>query len=61
MDFNESAITYVLLIIPTMFALTVIGQGIGKTIREEKDGTVAIGVGVFLLILIAVSYVLFIR
>lgn len=61
MDFNDSAITYTLLVIPTLFALVVIAQGIGKLTRSEKDGPVAVGVGVFLLILIAVSYFLFIR
>lgn len=61
MDVNSSAITYALLVIPTLFALVVIVQGIGKLSRSEKDGPVAVGVGAFLLILIAVSYFLFIR
>lgn len=61
MDFSSSAITYALMIIPTFFALTVMVQGIIKVTKEESDGPVAVGVGVFLLILIAVSYFLFIR
>jgi hypothetical protein len=61
MDLSSPAITYALLIIPTFFALTVILQGISKVVKEEADGPVAVGVGVFLLILIAAAYFLFIR
>jgi hypothetical protein len=61
MDFNESAITYAMLIIPTLFALTVIGQGVTKVIKEERDGPVALGMGIFLLVLIVVAYFFFIR
>lgn len=61
MDFTDSAITYALLIFPTLFAITVIFQGISKMAKEESDGPVAIGVGVFLLLLIAAAYFLFIR
>lgn len=61
MDFNDSAITYALLVIPTLIAFVVIVQGVSKLARSEKDGPVAVGVGIFLLVLIAVSYFLFIR
>lgn len=61
MDFNSSAITYALLIIPTFFALTVVFQGVSKLAKEEKDGPMALGVGVFLLVLIVAAYFLFIR
>ncbi len=61
MDFSTSAITYALLIIPTFFALTVGLQGITKMIKGEQDGPVALGFGIFLLVLIAAAYVLFIR
>lgn len=61
MNFNDSAITYALLVIPALFAFAVLAQGIGKITREEKDGPVAIVVGIFLLILIGASYFLFIR
>ncbi len=50
-----------MMIIPTFFALTVVGQGISKMLKEEKDGPVAIGLGIFLLVLIAGAYWFFIR
>lgn len=61
MDTQSSVIIYALLVIPTFFALTVTGQGIYKMTKQEADGPVALGVGVFLLVLIVVSYILFIR
>jgi len=61
MDLSSPAITYALLIIPTFFALTVIFQGVSKMAKGERDGSVAFGFGIFLLILIAAAYFLFIR
>lgn len=61
MDFTDSAITYALLVFPTLFAFTILFQGMSKLAREEPDGPVAIGVGIFLLVLIAAAYFLFIR
>lgn len=61
MDPSSQAITYALLIIPTLFALTVVFQGISKVSKEEADGPVAFGFGVFLLLLIAAAYFFFIR
>lgn len=61
MDFSSQAITYALLIIPTFFALTVIVQGVNKSAKQESDGAVAIGVGIFLLVLIVAAYFLYIR
>lgn len=61
MDLSSPAITYSMMIIPTFFALTVVGQGISKMLKEEKDGPVAIGLGIFLLVLIAGAYWFFIR
>ena len=61
MNFTDSAITYALLIIPTLFALTVIVQGVSKSAKQEPDGAVAIGFGIFLLLLIVAAYILYIR
>lgn len=61
MDASTQAIIYTLLVIPTFFALTVMIQGIVKLIKGEKDGAMATGFGVFLLVLITAAYFLFIR
>ena len=61
MNFNNSALTYGMLIIPAFFALTMVGQGLVKIGKSEADGPVATGLGVLLLILIAAAYWFFIR
>lgn len=59
--FSGPGMTYVLLVIPTLFAVAVLGQGIYKMKNQEEDGKVAVGFGVFFLVLIIAAYFLFIR
>lgn len=61
MDFSGAGITYLLLIIPTLFALAVVGQGMYKVSREENDGKVILGFGITFLVVIALTYIFFIR
>ncbi|MBI4065375.1 hypothetical protein HY409_03330 [Candidatus Gottesmanbacteria bacterium] len=61
MDFSGPAITYILLVIPTLFAAVVIGQGISKIMKQERGGGVAVGFGVVFLLLIGAAYFFFIR
>lgn len=61
MDFSGPGLTYIFLVIPTLFALAVVGQGVYKMSREESGGGVAIGFGVVFLLLIAAAYIFFIR
>lgn len=61
MNFNSPAISYIFLIIPAFFALTVVGQGMIKVINKQEDGPIALGFGVFLLVLIGLAYFMFIR
>lgn len=61
MDLSGSGVTYAFLIIPALIALVVIIQGIEKITKEEPDGKVAIGFGIFFLVLIAAAYFLYIK
>ena len=54
-------ITYAFLIIPSLFAVVVLLQGVEKIVHNNKEGYVAIGFGVVFLILIALAYIMFIR
>jgi hypothetical protein len=54
-------IIYAFLIIPSLFAVVVFAQGIEKLSHGKSEGYVALGFGVFFLILIAAAYFLFIR
>lgn len=61
MDFSGPGFTYILLVIPTLFSLAVIAQGVYKLTKHEADGKITVGFGVFFLALIAAAYFLFIR
>ncbi len=61
MNLSGPGIIYILLVIPTIFALAVVGQGIFKLSKSEKDGTIITGFGVTFLVIILLAYVFFIR
>ncbi len=61
MNFSGPGLTYILLVIPTIFSLAVVAQGVYKLTKHEADGKIALGFGIFFLVLIAAAYFLFIR
>lgn len=61
MNLTGPAITYIFLVIPALFALAVVGQGIYKIVRGEADGKIALGFGIVFSLLVAAAYFLFIR
>jgi len=61
MDLSGPGLTYVFLIIPTLFAFVVVGQGVAKMAKGEKDGPIIMAVGFAFLGLIAAAYFFFIR
>ncbi|MCL4360530.1 hypothetical protein M1555_04760 [Patescibacteria group bacterium] len=61
MSLSGPGITYILLVIPTLFALVVIGQGISKVLKAEEDGPLVTGFGTVFLVFIAAAYWFFIR
>lgn len=58
---SDSGIIYAFLIIPSLFALVVLLQGIEKLVHDNKEGYVGVGFGIFFMALIAAAYILFIR
>jgi hypothetical protein len=61
MNYTREALTYILLIIPVVFAFTVMAEGLQKMSKNQPEGQVAAGFGIFFLILIVAAYVMFIR
>lgn len=58
---SDSGIIYAFLVIPSLFALVVVLQGIEKLVHGNKEGYVALGFGLFFIALIVAAYVFFIR
>lgn len=61
MNLSGPGITYLLMIIPTMFALVVVGQGVYKISKEESDGGLVLTFGIIFLLVVAAAYYFFIR
>ena len=61
MNFNGPGTTYILLVIPALFSLAVVGQGMYKLARGDEDGKVALGFGIVFSLLVAAAYFFFIR
>lgn len=61
MNLSGPGIIYILLVIPTIFALAVLGQGVYKISKGEDDGKLIAGFGGTFLVIIVLAYVFFIR
>jgi len=61
MDFTKQGMTYILLVLPTLFAASVFGQGIVKLSKDDQSGKTGVFFGIFLLALIVTAYLFFIR
>lgn len=58
---SDSGIIYAFLVIPSLFALVVLLQGIEKLMKHDKEGYIAVGFGIFFILLIVFCYYFFIR
>lgn len=61
MDLSGPGVVYALMIIPSLFVVVVILQGIEKMSKHEADGGVAIGFGLLFLVLIVAAYFFYIK
>ena len=61
MNLNGPGITYLLMVIPTLFALVVVGQGVYKISKEESDGGIITAIGIVFLVMVVAAYFFFIR
>lgn len=61
MNLSGPGLSYIFLVIPTLFSLAVLGQGVYKLSKNEPDAKVALGFGVICLLLVGAAYWLFVR
>ncbi len=60
MNLTGPGITYLFMVIPTLFAIVVVGQGAYKIAHEENDGVV-LTFGIIFLLVVVGAYFFFIQ
>ena len=58
MKINDAQVIYMILVLPTLFGLTLVGEGLNKVLKDENAGWVSIIFGL-LFILVVVAFFIF--
>ena len=59
MNANDPQFLYMILVLPALFGLTLIGEGLNKVIHEEWNGVISIIFGVLFLMIVVFAYLFF--
>ncbi|EKE12829.1 MAG: hypothetical protein ACD_13C00139G0001 [uncultured bacterium] len=59
MSANDPQILYMILVVPCLFGLTLVGEGVNKLVREEANGLVSIIFGFLFIGLVIFAYFFF--
>ena len=59
MSTKDPQILYMILIVPCLFGLTLVGEGINKLIHEETGGIVSVIFGFLFIGLVVFAYIFF--
>ncbi len=59
MKTTEPQFLYMILILPTLFGLTLIGEGLNKVLKDEKTGWTSIIFGVLFVVVVVFAYLFF--
>lgn len=56
MNSSDPQVLFMVLVLPSLFGLTLIGEGLNKVMKSEKAGWVSIVVGTVFVIVVLVAY-----
>jgi len=59
MTANDPQILYMILVVPCLFGLTLVGEGINKLVHEESNGVISVIFGFLFIGLVIFAYVFF--
>lgn len=59
MNISDPKFVYILLVLPVVFGLTLIGDGIGKLFHENSGGIISLAFGTFLVGVVILSLFVF--
>jgi len=56
---NDPQFLYMILILPSLFGLTLVGEGLNKILKDEKAGWVSITFGLLFIVVVIFAYYFF--
>ncbi len=56
MNFNDSSFLMMLFILPSLFGLTLIGEGVGKIMNYDNHGWINVSIGSVFVIVIIIAF-----
>jgi len=56
---NDPQFLYMILILPTLFGLTLVGEGLNKILKDEKAGWVSVTFGLLFIMVVIFAYCFF--
>jgi len=56
---NDPQFLYMILILPSLFGLTLVGEGLNKILKEEKSGWTSIIFGILFIVVVVFAYLFF--
>jgi len=59
MSINDPQFYYIFLVLPSLFGVTLIGEGIYKVSKEEWNGLINLVLGVVFIAFVVISYFMF--
>ncbi|MFI5241340.1 MAG: hypothetical protein ACHQUA_02795 [Microgenomates group bacterium] len=59
MTANDPQFLYMILVLPTLFGLTLLGEGINKVVHEEWNGIISIVFGFMFIAVVIFAYFFF--
>ena len=59
MNPNDPQFLYMILILPTLFGLTLVGEGLNKILKDEKAGWTSIIFGFLFVVVVVFAYLFF--
>jgi len=59
MNTNDPQFLYMILILPSLFGLTLVGEGLNKILKEEKAGWTSIIFGFLFIMVVVFAYLFF--
>lgn len=58
MSASDPQVLFMVLVLPSLFGLTLVGEGLNKVMQSEKAGWVSIVFGVIFIAVVLVAYVM---